>query len=154
MQHPDQRAPVDRLRNGRKCVVKVAEARRLVPPVAREDLVGGVAGKRHRHVLLRHLGEVVHRDGRTVGERLPMMSHDGVDHVGHRRIDDHFVMIGGVACRDHARILELTVVGMGEADREGLHGCRGLGGHSATIVELSTPPERNAPRERPPPAGA
>jgi hypothetical protein len=129
VQRPDQRGPVDGPRDGREGVVEVTQSSRPVPLVAREHLVGGVAGKRHRHVLLRHPGEVKHRDGGTVGERLAVMPHDGVDHVGHRGIDDHFVMIGGVACGDQAGILELAVVGVGESDREGLHACRRLRGH-------------------------
>jgi hypothetical protein len=84
---PDQRPPVNGPHDWRKGIVDVAKARGPVPLVAREDLVGGIAGKRHRHVLLRHPREVAHRDGGPVG-RLAVVPHDGTEHVRHRRFDD------------------------------------------------------------------
>ena len=66
--------------------------RHVAEAVAAERFVAAVAAQRHRHVALRHAGDVERRNRGRVGERLVEAIDDAVEHLVEPRLDDLDVM--------------------------------------------------------------
>ena len=97
--------------------------------VAGEELVSAVTGQRDRHPLARRPRHVIGGQGGGIREGLIEMP-DEPREIGHGvRLDDEGVMLGAQCLRDGARVLELAVAALGEADTGGDHGPGGLPRH-------------------------
>ena len=84
-------------------------AHRLVARIAEKGLVAAIAVERDRDLAARHLGDVIGRDRRRVGERLAVMPDEPRQHRDRIGLDDEFLVLGAVALGDHAGVAGLVV---------------------------------------------
>ena len=71
--------------------------REFVPAVAGKIFVAAISGENHRHMLARHLRDVVGRDGRRVGKRLVIVPCQLRNKVDSTRPDDVLDALRGFA---------------------------------------------------------
>ena len=121
--------PGDPAQRARDAVERRVAAGPGVGGVAGEGLVAAVARQRHLDLAARHLGQVVHRDHRGVGERLVHLPHQPRQQLERARPHHELAVIGAEVRRDAARLLELAELLLLETDAEGLDRLRHRLGH-------------------------
>jgi len=112
-------------RRGRRGGLERAEPLQVevaqVPVVAPEGLVAGVAREHHLDVLAGQLRDEVGRDGRGVGEGLVEVPDEVLQELDGIGLDDELAVLRAEVLRDAARVGQLVVLRLAEADRERLH---------------------------------
>jgi hypothetical protein len=119
MQEP-RRQCRERTQRARHAIERRVALRPRIRDVAAVGLVTPVARERHGHVPARHLGQVVGRDHRGVGERFIHLPHQPRQQLERARPHDQLVVVGAEVLGDAPGVLQLAQFLLLEADAEGL----------------------------------